>query len=476
MDFTDAYRLTRKGVQHGFAYSPGSTFLATLHHLSDHDGLGLAMSSRHSSDGQRDAWRCSSSSSSGYGRSGGNDEKQQQRGCTLVQIRASSTLQVVRSWSLPFLSTAVRWSQDGTMLLLAGKNRFLVLVVDPRLAPTVRASIAPDLGDDLQHDCLLSVKAGAEGMGAVSWIGGDAICSFSSDHLTATMWDVRSGRTTVTASTKTSRCYASPSNDHIAFLLRKDAADTAAILAHNSSHDANTASATFPAPWRTIEEFFTQTNDAIGLCWSPDERHVAVWEGILEHKLLIFSVLGHLQATLSIEVMHPQTAIPTIAEPIGHPSLSAGGLGIREVRWSPNGRFIAIGDYDDHVRLLETREWCECASFDVSKLAAKTSSRNGCEAVSRTSTPGSPARLLMSPTVQIGWREPAAWLQHTGGRSIVGCECTCRDALKYTLTSPMFQLNLCYFLLLCLYSNLTLTNSIQERASAGWSGMRQEIC
>lgn len=105
--------------------------------------------------------------------------------------------------------------------------------------------------------------------------------------------------------------------------------------------------------------------------------------------------------------------------------MTGGGLGIRCVRWRPDSSLLAVGDYDEKVslvsshdfllsacgaerevaaslqqiRLLETDEWNEVATLDLSKRVIEAH-----------------ANLPSRPHV---WREQHAWRGDTGGRGIV---------------------------------------------------------
>ena len=69
----------------------------------------------------------------------------------------------------------------------------------------------------------------------------------------------------------------------------------------------------------------TTTQDLADLAWSPDSSCFVVWDTLLTYKLLIYSAAGHCLASFSAY----QDA-----------------LGIRTVQWSPDGRMLAVGSYD----------------------------------------------------------------------------------------------------------------------------------
>ncbi|PWN33645.1 uncharacterized protein FA14DRAFT_147591 [Meira miltonrushii] len=310
---------------------------------------------------------------------------------TILQIRVSTTLQVVRAWTLPFAVQCVRWSPDGSMIMLLGKNRIRIMAVDPRTAAHFYSG-DQTIDGNMGPDAIFSVEAGAEGLIGGQWINNATICGFTSDHLQAMLYDIETGSVAVIKNTKSNKAFISPSHSYIAFLTKQDGNDFVTILKSCKNVHEDTSE------WRVMQEFSAKTSDSSGICWSPDERYLAVWEGMLEYKIQIFSLFGHLQATYAIEADIPTTMLPS-ALPTNAGSLmshSAAGLGIRELRWSPSGNFIVAGDYYDRIRLVETREWSECISFDLSSIAS-----------SRAQTDSA-----------LGWKEPSEWESNASDRTI----------------------------------------------------------
>ncbi|KAI8982449.1 WD40-repeat-containing domain protein [Mycotypha africana] len=86
-----------------------------------------------------------------------------------------------------------------------------------------------------------------------------------------------------------------------------------------------------------FQSFEVDTVDLEDLKWSPSSMYIAAWDNCLYYKLLIYRVDG---------------AICRIYEGDGPSS-----LGIKCVNWSPNNRFLAVGNYDGTVHLLSTDTW-----------------------------------------------------------------------------------------------------------------------
>ncbi|KAI9184184.1 hypothetical protein H9P43_003237 [Blastocladiella emersonii ATCC 22665] len=85
------------------------------------------------------------------------------------------------------------------------------------------------------------------------------------------------------------------------------------------------------ATWDLVKHFAVESTDATDLAWSPDGRHIAVWDSVLEYRVLIYSPDGRR--------MHSYSAYEN-------------GLGVRLAVWSPTSQFLAVGSYDQKLRLL----------------------------------------------------------------------------------------------------------------------------
>jgi hypothetical protein len=96
---------------------------------------------------------------------------------------------------------------------------------------------------------------------------------------------------------------------------------------------------------RTFEEVASlelDTADAAGMTWSPDSRHLVVWDGVTYGPRVV--VLG--VSPGSAEVVMDTTWIAGIS-----------GLGVRTVAWSPSGSVLAVGTYDADTFLVNCLTW-----------------------------------------------------------------------------------------------------------------------
>ncbi|CAH8496921.1 unnamed protein product [Schistosoma turkestanicum] len=93
------------------------------------------------------------------------------------------------------------------------------------------------------------------------------------------------------------------------------------------------------------------TDDAVGIVWSPDGRYILVYDNCLRYKASIYSVDGkHLT---SYSAYKPTQEL----------------LGIKSVSWSPTGQLLALGSYDQKCRLLNNFNWTclACLKHPVNK-------------------------------------------------------------------------------------------------------------
>lgn len=88
--------------------------------------------------------------------------------------------------------------------------------------------------------------------------------------------------------------------------------------------------------WQLVQHFPVDTQDLAGLLWSPDGRVLAVWDSVLDYKVLMYSMDGRCLASYSA---------------YEH------ALGVKTVSWSPSSQFLAIGSFDEKVRVLNHLTW-----------------------------------------------------------------------------------------------------------------------
>ncbi|GAB2294098.1 hypothetical protein Dimus_028317 [Dionaea muscipula] len=94
--------------------------------------------------------------------------------------------------------------------------------------------------------------------------------------------------------------------------------------------------------WEIMGVFAVDTFDLADIEWSPDDSALVIWDSPLEYKVLIYSPDGR--------CLFKYQAYD-------------GGLGVKNVSWSPCGQFLAIGSYDQMLRVLHHLTWKIFAEF-----------------------------------------------------------------------------------------------------------------
>eukprot|EP00658_Telonema_sp_P-2_P037077 TRINITY_DN26701_c0_g1_i2.p1 TRINITY_DN26701_c0_g1~~TRINITY_DN26701_c0_g1_i2.p1 ORF type:complete len:427 (-),score=83.10 TRINITY_DN26701_c0_g1_i2:209-1489(-) len=97
--------------------------------------------------------------------------------------------------------------------------------------------------------------------------------------------------------------------------------------------------------WDQVSGFQLETEDAAGMAWCPDDTCLAVWDGPLNYKLLLYSPEGSILSQFA--ALENQ-------------------LGIKTVSWGPTGQFLALGSFDSAVRLLNNISWKTTAEYEHS--------------------------------------------------------------------------------------------------------------
>ncbi|KAM7084177.1 LOW QUALITY PROTEIN: WD repeat-containing protein WRAP73 [Ciconia maguari] len=94
--------------------------------------------------------------------------------------------------------------------------------------------------------------------------------------------------------------------------------------------------------WQLLRHFDSETQDLFGI-ESPNGCVLAVWDTCLEYKILLYSLDGRLLSTYRAYEW---------------------SLGIKSIAWSPSSQFLAIGSYDEKVRILNHVTWKKITEFE----------------------------------------------------------------------------------------------------------------
>ena len=88
--------------------------------------------------------------------------------------------------------------------------------------------------------------------------------------------------------------------------------------------------------WQLVRHFPVETVDLVGLRWSPDSTVLCVWDSLLDYKVLLYSLDGR---RLAIYAAYEHA------------------LGVKCVAWSPSSQFLAVGSFDQKLRVLNHVTW-----------------------------------------------------------------------------------------------------------------------
>ncbi|KAE8593307.1 hypothetical protein XENTR_v10019069 [Xenopus tropicalis] len=92
-----------------------------------------------------------------------------------------------------------------------------------------------------------------------------------------------------------------------------------------------------------FHHFETETQDLTGIAWAPNGCVLAVWDTCLEYKVLLYSLDGRLLSSYCAYEW---------------------SLGIKSVAWSPMSQFLAIGSFDEKIRILNHVTWKPIKEFE----------------------------------------------------------------------------------------------------------------
>ena len=181
-----------------------------------------------------------------------------------------------------------------------------------------------------QEDWTCRITEGVAGMVNARWApDGRHILTVAGFHLHLTVWSLLDGSATKLDAPKAP---SSAQGDLVAFspgsgafaavAHRKECRDTVAI------YDCDT--------WQRVAQFEPETRDLANLSWSPDGRAILVADCPLDYRLFVYSPDGR-----------------RLSEYVAYEN----ALGIKTSQWSPSGQFLAVGSFDESVRVMSQATW-----------------------------------------------------------------------------------------------------------------------
>uniref|UniRef100_A0A8C6UJ44 WD repeat containing, antisense to TP73 n=1 Tax=Neogobius melanostomus TaxID=47308 RepID=A0A8C6UJ44_9GOBI len=229
-------------------------------------------------------------------------------------VRDVATLQILQLYTCLDQVSHMEWSSDSQFILCAMYKRGLVQVWSLE-----------------QPDWHCKIDEGSIGLVASRWSpDGRHVLNTTEFSLRITVWSLCTKAVSYIKYPKACQKGLDFSRDgcYMALAERRDCKDYVSIFVCDD--------------WHLLRHFETETQDLAGVEWSPNGCVLAVWESCLEYKVLLYSLDGRLLSTYSAYEW---------------------SLGIKSVSWSPSSQFLAIGSYDEMVRILNHITWKTVAQF-----------------------------------------------------------------------------------------------------------------
>ncbi|NXN12203.1 WRP73 protein, partial [Indicator maculatus] len=230
-------------------------------------------------------------------------------------VRDASSLQILQLYTCLDQIQHIEWSSDSLFILCAMYKRGIVQVWS--------------LEQPAWH---CKIDEGSAGLVASCWSpDGRHILNTTEFHLRITVWSLCTKSVSYIKYPKACQQGIAFSRDghYVAVAERRDCKDFISIFVCTD--------------WQLLRHFDTETQDLAGIEWAPNGCVLAAWDACLEYKMLLYSLDGRLLSTYRAYEW---------------------SLGIKSVAWSPSSQFLAIGSYDEKVRILNHVTWKKITEFE----------------------------------------------------------------------------------------------------------------
>ncbi|KAI9445082.1 YVTN repeat-like/Quino protein amine dehydrogenase [Lactarius indigo] len=325
MDFTEIYRQSSGLV----AFSPGAHFILTA--VADRLIVRRADSFHVSR-----SWQVTSSPSPSVA------------AIAAVSLRPPKAGRHTDNTTLTPVISHVGWSSDSEYVFAACAKSGTVSVFRMR-----------------DEEWSAKIDSGAEGLLKAEWAPDSRhILCFSEWALRVTIWSLVAGTATYI------QYPLHPDRGHA---FRQDGRYFVLAERHKSKDTIGVYDAA--DSFRLARHFPLPTSSMSSLAISPSGNHIAVWEGPLEYRLFVLSLVGDVLGSFKPD-----------PDPV---------FGIRNVVWHPSGMFLVVNGWDNKIHILEQLTWSRIATLELG------------------------ARIPDNVTI---WREPSDWLEATEGRGFLPYE------------------------------------------------------
>ncbi|XP_006016278.1 WD repeat-containing protein WRAP73 isoform X1 [Alligator sinensis] len=236
-------------------------------------------------------------------------------------VRDVNTLQILQLYTCLDQIQYVEWSSDSLFILCAMYKRGIVQVWSLE-----------------QPDWHCKIDEGSAGLVASCWSpDGRHILNTTEFHLRITVWSLCTKSVSYIKYPKACQQGIAFTKDghYMALAERRDCKDFISLFVCSD--------------WQLLRHFDTETQDLAGIEWAPNGCVLAVWDTCLEYKILLYSLDGRLLSTYRAYEW---------------------SLGIKSIAWSPSSQFLAIGSYDEKVRILNHVTWKKITEFEHPPIIA----------------------------------------------------------------------------------------------------------
>ncbi|XP_071622812.1 WD repeat-containing protein WRAP73 isoform X1 [Heliangelus exortis] len=230
-------------------------------------------------------------------------------------VREVSTLRILQLYTCLDQIQHMEWSSDSLFILCAMYKRGIVQVWSLE-----------------QPGWHCKIDEGSAGLVASCWSpDGRHILNTTEFHLRITVWSLCTKSVSYIKHPKACQQGIAFTRDgrYMAVAERRDCKDFVSIFVCSD--------------WQLLRHFDTETQDLFGIEWAPNGCVLAVWDTCLEYKILLYSLDGRLLSTYQAYEW---------------------SLGIKSIAWSPSSQFLAVGSYDEKVRILNHITWKKITEFE----------------------------------------------------------------------------------------------------------------
>ncbi|XP_060614719.2 WD repeat-containing protein WRAP73 [Anolis sagrei] len=230
-------------------------------------------------------------------------------------IREANTLQILQLFTCLDQIQHIEWSSDSLFILCAMYRRGIVQVWSLE-----------------QPDWHCKIDEGSAGLVATCWSpDGRHILNTTEFHLRITVWSLCTKSVSYIKYPKDCQqgIAFTKNGRYMALAERRDCKDYISLFVCSD--------------WQLLRHFETETQDMAGIEWAPNGCVLAVWDSCLKYKVLLYSLDGRLLSTYSAYEL---------------------SLGVKSIAWSPSSQFLAIGSFDEKVRILNHVTWKKIAEFE----------------------------------------------------------------------------------------------------------------